>query len=129
MSFYFIGTIWFSNDRWPLNNNPHCPAGGGCRIHRHASLQRNKTCNEFSDYYTKKSDGEVPVMLEHWGMRRIPLLALLSGPIWLRVVAPDRVLSMSQIELSCVFMLNWITWNGTLLTYKLRNYAKLDSLR
>ena len=29
----------------------------------------------------------------------------LSGPLRIGVVAPDRVLSMGQIELSCVFML------------------------
>ena len=28
-------------------------------------------------------------------------------------VAPDRVLSMSQIGLNCVLMLNWIVWNRT----------------
>ena len=38
----------------------------------------------------KKSDGEVPVMLQHWGMQNIPLLPSLPGPFWLRVVAPDK---------------------------------------
>ena len=37
-------------------------------------------------------------------------LPLLPGP--LGVVVPDRVLSMCQIELSCMLMLNWIVWNG-----------------
>ena len=45
-------------------------------------------------------------MLDLWGMQITPSLPLLPGPLWPREVAPDRVLSMSQIELNCVFMLN-----------------------
>ena len=45
-------------------------------------------------------------MLELWGMRSTPSLPSLPGPLWLGVVAPDRVLSMGQIELNCVLMLN-----------------------
>ena len=48
---------------------------------------------------TKLSDGEAPVMLELWGMRRTYSLPLLPGPHWPGVVAPDRVLSIGQIEL------------------------------
>ena len=48
-------------------------------------------------HYTA-SDAEAPVMPEHWGMRSTPSLPLLPGPLWPGVVAPDRVLSMSQIE-------------------------------
>ena len=48
--------------------------------------------NECSGYDTKQSDGEVPVMLELWGMWSTPLL--LPGPLWLGMVAPDRALSM-----------------------------------
>ena len=60
-----------------------------------------------------------------------PLLPLLPGPLWPGVVAPDRVLSMVQIELNCVLMpnrsvlhlncvlmLNWIVWNKTVYMYK-----------
>ena len=47
-------------------------------------------------------------MLEIWGMRSTPLLSLLPGPLWLWVVAPDRDLSVSQIELNRILMLNWI---------------------
>ena len=53
------------------------------------------------------------VILELWGMRSTPSLRLLPGPLWPRVVAPDRALSMCLIELSCVLMLNWIVWNET----------------
>ena len=35
-------------------------------------------------------------------------LPLLPGLLWPRMVAPDRVLSMGQIKLNCVLMLNWI---------------------
>ena len=51
-------------------------------------------------YDTTQSDGDVPVMLELWGMRNTPSLPLLPGPLWPRVVAPDRVLSMGYIELT-----------------------------
>ena len=84
-------------------------------------------------YDTKHSDGEVPVMLDLWGMRRIPSLPSPQGPLWPRVVAHDRVSSISQTELnynysklnclkSAVFTFNclnknctyanWIVWNG-----------------
>ena len=45
-------------------------------------------------------------MLELWGMQSIPLLPSLPGSLWPGVVAPDRFLSMGQIELNGVFMLN-----------------------
>ena len=56
-------------------------------------------------------------MLEHWGMQSTPLLLSLPGPLWPGVVAADRALSMSEIELNggwsllhlnFIFMLNWI---------------------
>ena len=43
----------------------------------------------------------------------IPSLPLLPGPLWQGAVAPDRVLSMGQIELNCELMLNWIVRNRT----------------
>ena len=48
-------------------------------------------------------------MLELWGMWSTPSLPSLSGPLWLRVVTPDRVLSMGLIELNYILMLNRIT--------------------
>ena len=51
-------------------------------------------------------------MLGFWGMRST-LLPLHQGPFLLGVVVPDGVLSMGQIELNCVLMLNWIVWNRT----------------
>ena len=55
--------------------------------------------NESPAYDTKQYDGEGPVMLELWGMQSTPSLPSLPGSLWPGVVAPDRVLSMGQIEL------------------------------
>ncbi len=41
-------------------------------------------------YDTKQSDGEIPAMLELWGMRSTPSLPSLPGPLWPGVVAPDK---------------------------------------
>ena len=46
-------------------------------------------------YDTKQSDGELPVMLVLSGMLSTPSLPLLPGPLWPRMVAPNRALSMS----------------------------------
>ena len=40
-------------------------------------------------------------MLEIWEIRC--LLPSLLGPLWPGVVAPDRVISMGQIELNCTY--------------------------
>ena len=48
---------------------------------------------------TKQSNGEAPVKQEVLRMWSTPLLPSLLGPLWSEVVAPDRVLSMGQIEL------------------------------
>ena len=44
-------------------------------------------------------------------MRITPSLPLLPGPLRLGVVAPDRVISMGQMELIYVITLNLIVWN------------------
>ena len=59
-----------------------------------------------SGYDTKQSDGEAPIILELWGMQNTPLLPSLPSSLWCRVLAPVRILSMGQIELSIVLMLN-----------------------
>ena len=84
------------------------------------SLHRGKTlpANEYPGYDTKQSNGEVPVMLEFWGMQSTPLLPLLPGPLCPGVVVPDSVLSLGQKELKCVLMLNWIVRNRTVYIYK-----------
>ena len=80
--------------------------------------------NECPGYDNKQSDGEYAVMLELWGIWSTPSLPLLPGPFWPGVVALDRVLSTRRIELNSVFMLNLIGRNRTVLTSKLRIYAK-----
>ena len=50
------------------------------------------------EYDFKQSNGESPTM-EIWGIWNILSLSLLLGPLWLRVVSLDRVLSMGQIDL------------------------------
>ena len=93
-------------------------------------LQSGKVIpNEWPSYDTKQSDGEVLGILEHWKMRSTPSLPLLPGPLRLGVVAPDRVLSMRQIELNCVLMLNLITLNKAVLIFKLSTYAKYNWLK
>ena len=57
-------------------------------------------------YDTKQSYGEVPVMLELWGMLSTLPFQSLSGSLWLGAVAPEKVQSMGQIELNYVLMPN-----------------------
>ena len=54
--------------------------------------------NECPGYDSKQSD-DVTLVLEHWGLWSTLSLPLFSGPLRPRVVAPDRVLSMGQIDL------------------------------
>ena len=62
-----------------------------------------------------------------------PSLPSLPGPLWPRVVAPDRVLFMDEnrtklciyaklncLKSNCFCMLNWIVWNRTVYIYKNR---------
>ena len=53
----------------------------------------------------------------------------LAGALWAGVVATYRVLSMDQINLNCIIMLNWVAWNWTVLIFKLRTYAQLNYLQ
>ena len=55
------------------------------------SRQRGKTPpNECPGYDNKQSDGEVPAMLELWGMLSTPSLPSPPDPLWPGVVAPDK---------------------------------------
>ncbi len=73
----------------------------------------NETCAQFpalrrrpmSSDHLNAAHGEIPVMMELWGMRSTSSLSSLPGPLWPGIVTPDRVLSMGQIELNCIFML------------------------
>ena len=45
-------------------------------------------------------------MMQLWGMWNTPLFPSLQDPLWPGVVAPEMVLSMGQIELNDLLMLN-----------------------
>ena len=45
-------------------------------------------------------------MLELWEMQSTYSLPLLQGPHWPGVIAPVKVLSMGQIEVNCVLIVN-----------------------
>ena len=94
-------------------NSVYCPVGWGCRIHQLHLYRglRTPSHNKGPEYNTKQSDGEIPIMLELWGMQNTPSLPLLPVPLWPRVVAPDRVLSMGQIQMCTYAKLNCVTAN------------------
>ena len=92
-----------------------CPIGCGSRIHRLLLYWGvGPPPSKCPRYDIKQSDGEVLVMLKFWGMWSNPSLPSLPGPLWLGVVALDRVLSMGRIKINYVLMLNCIVWNGTI---------------
>ena len=47
-------------------------------------------------------------MPKFWGMQNTPSLISLPDLLWPKVVAPGSILSMRQIELNCVIILNLI---------------------
>ena len=109
LTFYLV-----SNTIYLVSN---CPVGGYCRIHRlHLSRGVRPHSSKCPWHDNKQSHGEIPVMLELWGIRSTPSLLSLPVPLCPGVVEPDRVLPMGQIELRCVLMLNGIVWNRTVLT-------------
>ena len=88
-SIYLFKLPYQCYDIWP----EFCPVGWDCRIHRlHLCRGVRSPRNKCPGYDTKQSDGEVPVMLELWGMQTTPSLPLLPGPFWPGMVAPDRAL-------------------------------------
>ncbi len=50
----------------------------------------------YQHYLSISQHGEVPVILELWGMWSAPSLPSLQDPLWPGVLAPDRVLSMGK---------------------------------
>ena len=107
-----------------------CPDSWGCGIHRlHLCSGLRPPYNVCPRYDTKKSNGEDPVMPELWRILSPLSLPLLQGPLWPGVEAPDRVLSMGQIEQKmCTYAkpnyfwnkltFDWIVWNRTVHLYK-----------
>ena len=69
-------------------------------------------------------------MLELWGMQSTPSLPSLSGLLWSGVVAPDRVLSMGQIEQKlCTYAkLNCLIKNCFEKFKKMFIFIKMDSV-
>ena len=67
-------------------------------------------------YDIKPSDGKSPA-LEILGMQSSSLLPLLPDPLWPGVIAPDRVLSMGQIEQTVCKQITdvklWLLYNTT----------------
>ena len=124
ISMYVCTYVWVCVCVWHIHT---CPFGWGWRIHLCRGIRPPH--NECPRYDTKQSDGDYPVMLELWGMQSIPSLQLLPGPFWPRLGASDWILSMDQIELKCILMLNWVTWNRTVLIFKLCTFAKLNCLK
>ena len=80
------------------------PVCWGCKLHR-LYLCRGVRLrpNQCPAYDTKKSDGGVQWC---WSFGNV------EHPFWPGVVALDWVLSVAQIELNCVLMLNRITQNS-----------------
>ena len=67
------------------------------------SAERSDSPNECPVMTLNNLDGEIPATLELWGMWSTPSLSLLPSPLGFGVVAPNRVLSISQIELNCTY--------------------------
>ena len=113
---FYRSTLYISN----IENSSMCKLG--LNIDECISVEEQDSPNKCPGYDTKQSDDGIPVMLELYGMQRTPSLPSLPGSLWPGVIAPDRVLSMGQIELNCV------GWDEIVLTFKLRTYAKLNCL-
>ena len=58
-----------------------------------------------------------------------PSLPSLPGSLLSGVVAPDRVISIGQMELNSILMLNWMARNRNVLTFKLCAYGKRNCLK
>ena len=98
------------------------PIGLGLQNTPTASLQRSKTPpRRVRRCDVKQYNDEAPVMLEFWGMQSTPSLLPLPGPLWPRMVLPERVESMGQKGLLTFelwannwLMLKWMVWNRTI---------------
>ena len=84
----------------------NCPVGVVEYTYCFSEEEKDPLPNEHPVYDTKQSGSVGPEMLELWGMESTPSLPSLQSLLWPGVVAPDRLLSMGQIELNCGLMLN-----------------------
>ena len=87
----------------------YCPVGWDCRIHWLLLCRGVRPPNGYG-YDTKQSDGEVPAVLELWGMWSTPSLPSLPGPLWPGVVAPGYDTKQSDGEVPAVLEL-WGMWS------------------
>ena len=100
-----LNLIWSHSIRvswsaYELFSWPSCSyVDWGCRIHR-LYLGTNECRDMISN--------NAVVMLQLWGMRSTPSLPLLPGSLWPGVVAPHKVLSLSN---RTVWHLNWVQTN------------------
>ena len=83
--------------QWKEHKNGKNLVGWCCWIHGLHPCRGGRP-NECPGYDIKLSNGEVQA-LEIWGMSSTPSMPLLPGQLWPEVGAPDRVLSVDQIEL------------------------------
>ena len=86
---------------FPAEFNSSCPVGWSCRIHRLLLCRGVRPPR----YDTKQSDGEVPAMLELWGLRSTSSLPSLPDPLWRGVVAPANgpIYRLNRTKLWFVF--------------------------
>ena len=78
-------TVCLQRSKTP-NECPVAQSTGAAEFIDCISAEESDFLFESLGYDTKQSDGEVPVMLELWGMRSTPSLASLPGSLWLWVV-------------------------------------------
>ena len=82
-----------------------CPVSLGCKIHRLHLCRWVRAPDECPGSDAKQSAGEVSVLLELWGMQRIPSLSSLPGPFELEI---EKFLT---IKLRTYAKLNCFKWN------------------
>ena len=91
--------------------NLHCPVGWGCRIHWLLLCRGvNPPPTSVLDMDTTQSDGEVPAVLQLWGIRSTPSLPSLPDQLWPRVVVPDKGPIYGLNRTNSILMLKWILW-------------------
>ena len=74
------------------------PVGWVCKMHQLLLCREIRPSpNECPGYDTKQPGGEVPVMLELWGMQSTPSCPLLPGLLLPGVVTPGRVLMLTKL--------------------------------
>ena len=111
--------------RWMTGRSGERGSGISVQAARHDDDDDDEDSpNVCPGYDTKQSDAEASIMLEFWGMQSTPSLPSLPGPLWPGVVAPDKVLSMGQIELFNIWIecqqmtyakLNCLEWNSWII--------------